>query len=215
MNTIIDWQGNWFGTWSEMGDSFGLYPSIADFVKEEWDEEFKRRVANYLTTAYACAVSTRGPCLFYGDLCSVVHGETAGLTIRSDGVFTWEDDTAHYVLHHNMILPDRFVEVIVKNNFIPPQDLNFTDLRRLPRTSPPLLSGRNSSVIPKILYPEKRQDLVLQIRDKAYRALEEGNEMRAFSLLSFIQEYHTEADRPLFLDLKKECWPRIIAELRK
>lgn len=212
MNTITDWHGNWFGMWSEMGENFSLYPSIADFVKEEWDEEFKCRVAEYLRTAPATSYSTRGPCLFYGGLCPVVHDETAGLITRSDGVFEWLDDTSHYVLHHNLVLPERFCEVIIKNNFVPPQDLNPEVLQQLKQIRPPkLISGED---IPKILHPEKQQDLVLQIRDNAYRALEEGNEMKAFSFLSFIQEYHTEADQIVFLRLNKELRPRIIEEFR-
>ncbi len=31
---------------------------------------------------------------------------------RSDGVWLWPDDLGHYVEHHNIVLPDRFLEHI-------------------------------------------------------------------------------------------------------
>jgi len=54
------------------------------------------------------------PCLISGESFS------GSLSVRTDGVWVWQDDLAHYVKDHNVALPQEFLTHIKSNNYAVP-----------------------------------------------------------------------------------------------
>lgn len=78
------------------------WPSPEEFVDASWDTDERDHVASYLRMGLvARGYMGFSPCRFCG--------ENNGNLELSDGYFVWPDGLAHYVVEHDVRLPDRFV----------------------------------------------------------------------------------------------------------
>ncbi len=103
------------GYWS--GKQVRGWPDPQNFVDASWDVEERLAVVRYLSGAPVPWVQMGySNCRF----CDQVNG-CGELT---DGVYLWPDGLAHYLLQHDVRLPQRFVEHVNNAPFpTPPEDL--------------------------------------------------------------------------------------------
>ena len=88
------------------------WPDVLDFVDPTWDAAARQAVADHLrqgvrTNPY------RGlsPCR--------ICGRSNGSAERTDGVYCWPEGLAHYVIEHQVRLPDAFVAHVLSSALRP------------------------------------------------------------------------------------------------
>lgn len=79
------------------------WPDPMQYVDDSWDAEARSRSVRHLETG-TLVNQCRGisPCRFCG--------EDNGTAEMTDGTYCWPEGLAHYVRHHNVRLPDEFVQ---------------------------------------------------------------------------------------------------------
>lgn len=85
----------------------------------------KELVVNYLSSGKFCGGELGYSWCRY---CCSTPAEEMGAAILTDGAWAWPEGLAHYVLEHNLRLPDEFLEHVGRNGFTVPEDLLETDL---------------------------------------------------------------------------------------
>lgn len=97
--------GYWNGGYGERG-----WPDVREFVDESWDEDERLDVGSYLRHGLvARAWMGYSPCR----LCEKATNGNLDLT---DGTYLWPEGLAHYVLDHDVRLPQEFVEHVHAQN---------------------------------------------------------------------------------------------------
>lgn len=97
--------GYWSGGHGERG-----WPDVGDFVDESWDEDERLHIGIYLRHGLvARAWMGYSPCR----LCDKATNGNLDLT---DGTYIWPEGLAHYVLGHNVRLPQEFVAHVQSQN---------------------------------------------------------------------------------------------------
>ncbi len=93
-----------------MGDAYKGCPSIYDFIDVNWKPEEKNALLEYLSqsASLACTSKIMFPCLIADD------DDSDSLCERTDGIWLWLDDLPHYIIHHDLRLPDSFVKHILE-----------------------------------------------------------------------------------------------------
>jgi hypothetical protein len=115
----------YFGFWGA-ADGDGKLPSVFSCVDAEWLPADRNQLIEYLSQCpvAAAAASLRTPCLICGTpLCSSSY--------QSDNQWLWPEDLMHYVIEHNVKLPDALSEHIREAKYKWPTELTL-DLDRLP-----------------------------------------------------------------------------------
>jgi hypothetical protein len=107
------------GYWASVDGSVDVlgYPHPASLVEPHWQHERRQRIAQYLKDGHEL-VSYMGvaPCRFAD--CSQRNG--LGSRDLTDGQWLWPEGLAHYVLTHDVRLPDEFVAAAAELGFIVP-----------------------------------------------------------------------------------------------
>lgn len=85
------------GYWGDSHVATG-WPDVHDFVDDRWDSGERLEVGLYLTYGLVARAWMGYSRCRYGDL---------DLT---DGIYLWPQGLAHYVIEHNVRLPDQFVQ---------------------------------------------------------------------------------------------------------
>ena len=117
MTSSGTWTHRWFGVWQETGDAYRNCPSITEFIDPGAATQYDiDAVASYLENAQVVATTSR-----LGFPCAVTGKQFGGsVSYRTDGVWLWLDDLAYYVREHNIRIPDKMLETMQRNNFVPP-----------------------------------------------------------------------------------------------
>lgn len=90
------------GYWSG-GVGAGHWPDVRDFVDEGWDEDERIDVGLYLKHGLLVRA-------FLGfSSCRLCDKAGNGSLELTDGVYVWPEGLAHYVLDHQVRLPEEFV----------------------------------------------------------------------------------------------------------
>ncbi|RRD04749.1 hypothetical protein EII34_09425 [Arachnia propionica] len=93
--------GYWDGPLASPG-----WPTVEDFVDSNWDAEERELVADHLQTGMIVRrYMGYSPCRFCG--------RNNGSLELTDGHFVWPEGLAHYVLEHDVRLPERFVRHVL------------------------------------------------------------------------------------------------------
>lgn len=89
------------------------------------DDEEQKLLAAYLSAGVFC-----GGELGYSwcRFCCSEPSEAMGSAMRTDGEWAWPEGLAHYVLRHNLRLPDKFRDHIQSNDYRIPTGLNESEL---------------------------------------------------------------------------------------
>jgi hypothetical protein len=90
------------GYWSGSGASES-WPNPEDMVDSAWDKEDRDAVADYLQRGHIAR-------LYMGYSPCRICGERNGVLELSDGTFVWPEGLRHYVIEHQVRLPDRFID---------------------------------------------------------------------------------------------------------
>ncbi|WP_284720215.1 hypothetical protein [Polyangium sorediatum] len=112
------WRHSWFGFWREGSDGCEECPSVFDWIDPEWKSGVDvDRVVRYLESSpYVLATSA--------DACAICRNvERVALAYRTDGAWYWPDDLAHYIVQHEVRLPDEFHARILGSRYTPPKAL--------------------------------------------------------------------------------------------
>ncbi|WP_374969511.1 hypothetical protein [Terrabacter sp. BE26] len=97
------------GYWSGSGAA-EEWPSVAEFVDPSWDTDERLDVGVYLQSGLvARAWMGYARCR----LCDLVKNGNLDLT---DGTYVWPEGLAHYVLEHDVRLPNEFVDHVRAQN---------------------------------------------------------------------------------------------------
>jgi len=87
---------------SEYPDPKNLMNS--EFYKKNW------KIKSQLT-AY---IKSGKPCNFYRGFSSCrICGKILGSHERTDGTYIWPDQLEHYILEHNVLLPQKFIDYVM------------------------------------------------------------------------------------------------------
>ncbi len=105
------------------------WPDVRNFVDPMWDPRERQAVADHLAGAVRVN-EYRGlsPCR----LC----GQYNGSAERTDGVYCWPEGLGHYVIDHQLRLPDEFVTHVLSSTPLGPSGVpNQLDSRSIDRLS--------------------------------------------------------------------------------
>jgi len=105
------WEKKWFGIWLQDGENYQNCPDIEDWIGCEILEKVGM-IEAYLQSGNLVAAS---PISTKCHLCS--HEIDTSKVFLTDGVWMWPKDLGHYVLEHNLQLPETFLDHIRQNNF--------------------------------------------------------------------------------------------------
>ena len=109
------WPFKWFGIFRSSTDPPSLFPRFDEFVDPDWLPYDKNQIVLYLATA-PMVLTTSLP----DTECEICKSILTVGTFRSDGEWLWPDNLAHFVGHHNIVLPDEMVNKIRAMNYIAP-----------------------------------------------------------------------------------------------
>lgn len=115
----------YFGFWGSAGEQ-GKLPCVSKWVDVEWLPADRDQLINYLANCPVAVAAAAGqtPCLICGKLlCSSVY--------QTDNSWLWPEDLLHYVVLHNVRLPDALAEHIRKADHRWPTEV-VVDLCQLP-----------------------------------------------------------------------------------
>lgn len=90
-------------------------PLFEELVDKDWEPEDKIKIIQYLTDAYTVEEYIGN----YYSKCEICDRKTGvgNFTQKSDGEWIWFGSLPHYVMYHNIRIPDRLVERIRRNNY--------------------------------------------------------------------------------------------------
>ena len=128
MNIFETWAANWYGFTSPTQESASSsWPYWKHLVDPTWNPNDKDQIVKYLETASTAAVSG------YEDMdCPVCKNAKWNPShYRSDGVWLWPSDLAHFVDEHQMRIPERFLVHIRASNY-KPRDIKGIPVQSLP-----------------------------------------------------------------------------------
>lgn len=108
LKTIGYWRGG--GQWK--------FPRPQWFVRPGWREDDRDRILSYLRNA-PCYAASFGYSWCRFRTCDVPY-EQMGSSDRTDGEWVWPAGLAHYVEEHEVMLPDEFVQTMIRNDWTVP-----------------------------------------------------------------------------------------------
>jgi len=98
------------GYWSSEPDSkYSKYPHPSAFVDPTWSEDERDFMKYYLQRGLVARAY-----LGYSP-CRMCDKRDNGCLQVTDGVYTWPEGLAHYVVEHAVRLPQEFVEHAIRN----------------------------------------------------------------------------------------------------
>jgi len=205
---FFNWPYKWFGFWKEMGDSYRLCPSVLDFVDDKWEPVDKSRMIQYLLKAQpvSCTSRVSAPCVFDGPLCRYDKTESDFVCLRTDGVWSWMDDLDHYILHHNVRVPDALTSRMILSDYVP---LSLLDVHTANLEQPPLLRSQNST--PYAINEAQSELLTQKIREEANNAYEKQDHKEAMRLYSLIRERLDQHEKTRLDGLFESILPYLIS----
>jgi hypothetical protein len=107
------WPHKWFGIFqADDGTEEGV-PRFSEFVDVGWQPGDKLRIVEYLKSApnVLSSSSLPTPCM----ICGAELGDPG--SFFSDGEWLWPERLVHYMIEHDVRLPDEFVERIRKAEY--------------------------------------------------------------------------------------------------
>lgn len=104
-----------FGFWEEHGNQYKDYPSVNLYRNKEINKLYdKDKLIQYLRSGGTVAASSKivFPHLFKN------HIEQSGeFLLLTDGFWIWPENLSEYVLDYDVILPNDWYNLILKNNY--------------------------------------------------------------------------------------------------
>jgi hypothetical protein len=117
MTSIRQWPHTWFGFWREDPEELDDCPSVFDWVDPEWKGGVDLdRVVRYLEASPGPLATSAGRCVICG------ARERRSLVYKTDGVWFWRDDLPHYLVRHDVRLPEEFNARILRAGHVPPKE---------------------------------------------------------------------------------------------
>lgn len=131
MNNIFsEWQQQWILPPNDLSEGTPQLPSLLDWIDKNWEPQDITSIVDYLRDSpmFTRALS---PEKFRCVLCGQDLGD--GTIWKSDGFWVWPQELAHLVEDHHLRLPDRMVEHIRKQSYLPPaqDNCNFEEASKL------------------------------------------------------------------------------------
>ena len=97
------------------------YPDPKYYVDKEWLTEERHLLISYLKKGLViCGYWGHSWCRFK---CGA-EGEEMGSKLLTDDIWAWPEGLVHYVEHHNVVLPNEFIEYCRSNDWQIPNDFN-------------------------------------------------------------------------------------------
>ena len=124
--TFSSWTPNWFGYFSVDAKTNNVFPNFDEFVDNCWDPSDKKLIISYLKDAVIVISAGQSPLMCH--LCLENLGDRS--QHRSDNEWVWPAALWHFVEHHGIRLPERFLAHIRNNKYQPPKviDVKIQDL---------------------------------------------------------------------------------------
>lgn len=104
-----------FGFWKEYGNRYKDYPSVNLYVNKEINQSYnKNKLISYLNSGSIVAVPSKinFPHLFRDN-----DKKTGEFLLFTDGFWIWPEDLSEYVSDFDVILPDEWYQLILKNDY--------------------------------------------------------------------------------------------------
>lgn len=109
MTIFDDWPNQWFGLFRDPSDTFLKVPVFSEIVDADWNPPDLLQLAAYLDSGLVSLMTASGK-PWHCHLCGQSFKNNS--VQMSDGTWVWPFYLGHYVQHHHVRLPDRFVERI-------------------------------------------------------------------------------------------------------
>lgn len=118
MDVFKTWPHKWFGFWRASHETAPL-PLMEELVDWKWDPVEKTQLLAYLEHAPVAVTSdvASASCA----ICGASIGNPS--CYRSDDLWLWPCDLAHFVGRHGVRLPDRMIQHIASRGYVPPEKL--------------------------------------------------------------------------------------------
>jgi len=104
-----------FGFWKEYGNQYKDYPSVSLYRNKEINKLYdKEKLIQYLHSGGTVAASSK---IVFPHLFKSHIGQSGEFLLLTDGFWIWPKDLCEYVLDYDVILPNDWYNLILKNNY--------------------------------------------------------------------------------------------------
>jgi len=123
MSVFNEWPHHWFGFWKKDYKLVQIESAYLTYVDPSYRYDDLDKLLSYLVDCrriiVACG-SAECPVLTCSGKMLDHRGNYIPYTPRTDGVWLWPADLVHYILVHNVRIPDAMLDHIKSQDYIPP-----------------------------------------------------------------------------------------------
>ncbi|HEY1187308.1 MAG TPA: hypothetical protein VGE74_06600 [Gemmata sp.] len=114
----LTWPHNWYGIWEGTVYTTENLPNIHFAIDPFWEPDDKGGLMAYIAQAPINWVSTPS-CR-----CLLCESKLPQICYQSDGYWVWPRSLSHYLYWHSVVLPERLVEHIRNQDYVPPEQIS-------------------------------------------------------------------------------------------